>query len=130
MVTAVAPKRAINMRITSQLPMTSDKTEYSWGRRKGQDYMTEKEACKLLFLSYDETTRVGSGDDPRENVRLQQYKHANQAGQSDAMEEDVTQDIALASLLTSGDARHDDALRVDHLTHHTTATIGGCGEDR
>ncbi len=45
------------------------------------------------------------------------------------MPEDVAQDLSLVALLAGGDAGDDDALGIDHLSHHAAAAVGGAGQD-
>ncbi len=60
-------------------------------------------------------------DHPRPQVSLQKDKQADQYGKTDAVPKNGAQHSAriwAVWIATGRDARYDDALRVDHLTHH------------
>ena len=57
-------------------------------------------------------------------------ENSGQASQSEAVPEDETQNRAFLSVLLGCGARHDDALRVDHLAHHAARGVGGAHQDR
>src|ERR1035441_8677449 len=65
-----------------------------------------------------------NGNHPRKYVSHQEYHHANQCGESDAVQEDIAQNAAFITLLAGGDARHHDALCVDHFAHHSACAVG------
>ena len=71
-------------------------------------------------------------DHPFEDVGLEHDQDAHQRGQRDAVPEHRAQDrarVGAVLLPAGGDAGHDDALRVDHLAHDASGTVGGGGED-
>ena len=45
------------------------------------------------------------------------------------MKENVTEDVSLVTVPAGGGARHDDRLRVDHLSHHSAGTVRGAHQD-
>ena len=59
----------------------------------------------------------------RENVSLQEHQDTNQGGECDAVEEDVTQNVPFVAVPFRRGTGNDDALRVDHFTHHAPAAI-------
>src|SRR6202047_1560056 len=68
-------------------------------------------------------------DHPRQHGRLQEHQDADEAGEGDAVPEDVAQDLSLLALLAGGHAGHHDALGVDHLAHDAAAAVAGAGQD-
>src|SRR4030095_7054820 len=68
-------------------------------------------------------------DEPREDIGLKEDEDADRGGERDAVPEDVAQDLAFVALLAGGDACHDDALGVDHLSHDAAAAVGGTAPD-
>src|SRR3954468_9414365 len=66
---------------------------------------------------------------PREDVSLEEHDDADQRRERDAVPEDIAQDLPFVPLLARGDPRDDDALGIDHLSHHTAAAVGGAGQD-
>src|ERR1035437_7141495 len=63
------------------------------------------------------------------NVCLEEDQQAHERCQDDAVNDDVAQDTALVPIPISGGAGHYNALRIQHLAHHTARTVGGDHKD-
>lgn len=61
----------------------------------------------------------------REYVGLQKHQDTYQAGQCDAVEENVPQNVSLMPVPFRGRAGDDDALGINHLAHDAAAAIRG-----
>src|SRR5262249_60002811 len=60
----------------------------------------------------------------RVDILLQQHQKAHEPCEQQTMEEYETKDPPLVTLPTGGGTRNADALRVDHLAHHTASAVG------
>lgn len=67
--------------------------------------------------------------DERPDVGLKCDKHADQAGEGNRVEEDVSQDDPLLSVKVGRRRRNDNALRVYHFAHYPAGTVGGSHQD-
>src|SRR5579864_6638738 len=56
-------------------------------------------------------------------IGLEGHEDSHQSRQRNAVEEHVTQDIALVSVPLRGGAGNDNALGIDHFSHHATTTV-------
>ena len=58
------------------------------------------------------------------DVSLKVYENTHEYRKNEAVPEDVAEDGAFMSVPVGRRARHNDALGVYHLTHHTSGTVG------
>ena len=63
-----------------------------------------------------------AGQSGRVNKDCNQY--SDQTGQHKAMQKDEPHNTALGAISVCGGARNNDALRGDHLAHHTSTGVG------
>ena len=63
------------------------------------------------------------------DIRLQENENTNEAGESDAVPENVSEDVPFMTIpLRSGTGDHD-ALRVDHFAHDAPGAVGRSHQD-
>ena len=58
-----------------------------------------------------------------EDVGLEHDLYAHQSSEDETVKEDVPQDLPLSASLTCRHSRHNNALRVYHLAHHTAGAV-------
>src|SRR5690348_6466493 len=66
----------------------------------------------------------------REHVLLQQHEQANERREREAVKEYITQDSPFVPEIARRRARDDDALGVDHLSHHAPRAVRRRHQDR
>ena len=56
-------------------------------------------------------------------IRLKENQNANEGSERDAVKENVTKNVAFVAVPLRRGAGHDDALRVDHFSHHAAGAV-------